>query len=310
MRVLLLLLFVSTAAQAQSTHALIITGLAGEPRIENEMQRDAAALRDAVTKRFGGTARVLASTTAPRSDRAGIQQAFAALARTTAAGDRVLVVLIGHASAEGGEARFNIAGPDVTAAELAGMLPPLRDRSVAVVVATTSSGAFVPALSAPGRVVITATRSGGENEEVAFTRYFARALSEDGADSNKDGGVSLAEAFEYARSEVARYYEQNKRLATEHALLDDNGDGKGSLNLEGTDGPRARLFVLRAGGTAVASDTVRALLARRAALEAEIAALRERKSGMAESAYNTQLETLLVQLARVNQAIRAAEGRK
>src|SRR5687768_232544 len=221
MRALLLLLFVSTAAHAQNTQALIITGLVGEPRIGTEMQRDASALRDAVTRRFGGTARVLTSTTTPRSDRAGLQQAFVALAKTSALGDRVLVVLIGHASAEGGEARFNIAGPDVTASEIAGMLSPLRDRSVAVVIATTASGAFVPALSAPGRIVITATRSGGENEEVAFTRFFARALNEDGADSNKDGGVSLAEAFDYARSEVARYYEQNKRLATEHALLDD-----------------------------------------------------------------------------------------
>ena len=310
MKALLLLLFFSTAAHAQNTHALIITGLAGEPRIGTEMQRDAAALRDAITKRFGGTARVLATTTTPRSDRAGIQQAFAALAKAAAPGDRVLVVLIGHASAEGGDARFNIAGPDVTAAEIASMLSPLRDRSMAVVVATAASGAFVPALSAPGRIVITATRSGRENEEVAFTRHFARALSEDGADSNKDGGVSLAEAFDYARSEVARYYEQNKRLATEHALLDDNGDGKGSLNLDGTDGTRAKLFVLRAGGSVAASDTVRALQARRAALETRIAELKERKASMAEAAYNTQLEALLVQLARVNQAMRAAEGPK
>jgi hypothetical protein len=310
MRVLFLLLFLSTATHAQSTQALIITGLAGEPAIENEMQRDAAALRDAITRRFGGTARVLTSSSSPRSDRAGLQQALAALAKTTAAGDRVLVVLIGHASAEGGEARFNIAGPDVTASELAGMLPASRDRNVAVVVATTSSGAFVPALSGSGRVIITATRSGAENEEVAFTRFFARALSEDGADSNKDGGVSLAEAFDYARSEVTRYYEQNKRLATEHALLDDNGDGKGSLNLDGADGTRAKLFVLRSGSSMIASDTVRALQARRAALETQIAGLKERKSSMAESAYDTQLEALLVQLARVNQAMRAAEGRK
>jgi hypothetical protein len=310
MRALLFLLFFSTAAHAQNTYALIITGLAGEPRIESEMQRDATALRDAITKRFGGTARVLTSTSSPRSDRAGLQQAFAALAKATAPGDRVLVVLIGHASAEGGEARFNVAGPDVTASELAGMLPAMHDRNVAVVVATTSSGAFVEAMSATGRVVITATRAGRENEEVAFTRYFARALSEDVADSNKDGGISLAEAFNYARSEVARYYEQNKRLATEHALLDDNGDGKGSLNLDGADGTRAKLFVLRAGGAVIASDTVRALQARRAALETQIAALRERKASMAEATYNTQLEALLVQLARVNQAMRAAEGRK
>jgi hypothetical protein len=309
MRVLLLLLFMSTAAQAQNTHALIVTGLSGEPRIAVDFQRDGLAMQNAVTKRFGGRAVLLSATTTPRSDRPGLQQAFANLAKTSAAGDRILIVLVGHASAEGGEARFNIPGPDVTASEIAKMLDGLRDRNLAIVLATTSSGAFVPALSAPGRVVVTATRSAGENEEVVFPRHFARALSEEVSDLDKDGGVSVAEAFEYARREVTRYYETEKRLPTEHALLDDNGDGKGSLDTTGADGERARLFILRASSGVVASDTVRVLQARRTALEGQIANLKDRKTSMPAATYENELEALLLQLARVSQAMRAAEGK-
>ena len=310
MKILLMLLLLSGAAHAQSTHALIVTGLAGEPRIAQDLQRDGVALRDAVAKRFGGTAVLLSATSTPRSDRAAIQQAFAGLATSSAQGDRILVVLMGHASAEGEDPRFNIPGPDITAADLAKALNGLSNRSVAVVMATTSSGAFLPALSEPGRIVITATRSGRENEEVVFPRFFANALANDGADTNKDGGVSLAEAFDFARRETTRFYEQAKRLPTEHALLEDNGDGKGSLDIaQGEDGAAARRFVLKAGGSSVTTAAPPAD-ARRTALEKQIADLRARKATMEAAAYDAELESLLLQLARLNREIRAAEEKQ
>ena len=298
-------------ASAQSTHALIITGVSGEPRLAQQFARAAALMRDAVTRRFGGRATVLAESTTPRSDKAGVTQAFNQLVSSAKPGDDVLIVLVGHGSAQSGEARFNIPGPDITAAELAQMIAPLKGRSVAVVVATSASGAFVPALSAQGRTVITATRSSSENEETVFAGYFARALSEDVADVNKDDAVSVLEAFEYAKREVARFYQQNSRLATEHALLDDNGDGKGSLEVSADgDGARARGFLLRAASSKAADPGVRSLLAEREALQQQIDALKARKSTMSAAAYDAELEKLLVELARKSQAIRAAGGKQ
>lgn len=309
MRALLFVLLFSSAAPAQSTHALIVTGLAGEPKLAESYAQDGAALRDAIT-RMGGTATLLSESSTPRSDRTGLQQAFARLTQSSERGDRILIVLIGHGGTDGLEARFNIPGPDVTASDLAHLLEPLAGREVAVVVATSSSGAFVSSISAPGRVIVTATRSATENEEVTFPHYFARAFSSDGADTDKDGGISIAEAFEYARREVARFYEQSKRMATEHALLDDNGDGKGSLTLDANDGARARLFVLRAASPVVMSDSVRVLLAQRADLERQVADLKAHKSTMAADAYDAALEKLLLQLARIGQAVRASEGKQ
>jgi len=298
-------------ATAQATHALIITGVSGEPRLAQQFARDAGMIRDAITRRFGGRATLLAESGTPRSDKAGMVQAFAQLSASTSAGDHVLIVLIGHGSAQGSEARFNIPGPDVTASDLAQLLAPLKDRNLALVIATSASGAFVPALSGPGRTVISATRSGAENEETVFAQHFARALSEDVADVNKDGAVALSEAFDYARREVARFYQQHNRLATEHALLDDNGDGKGSLELSGGgDGARARSFVLRAASAKAADPAVRSLVAERAAIQQKIDALKARKASMSATAYDAELEQLLVDLAEKSQAIRAAEGKQ
>lgn len=276
--VLALALACAAPVQAQTTRALIVAGVGGEPRLSQQFQQDGTALRTALVQRFGAQAALLTESSAPRSDKAGITAAFSRLAADTRAGDRILIVLIGHGSAQNGSVRFNIPGPDVTAEELAQLMAPLRGRDVAVVVATSAGGAFRAALAAPGRVVATATRSGAENEEVVFARFFARALSEDVADTDKDGGVSIVEAFEYAKREVARFYQSQNRLATEHAVLGDTA--------------AAARFVLRAGSSAAASSEA-------AAIQRRIDALRARKSSMSETAYEAELEKLLLELARL-----------
>jgi hypothetical protein len=298
----------ASVVAAQTTHALVVSGVAGEPRLAQQFQRDGAAIRDAVVRRFGGQAGFLSESSTPRSDKAGITRALQTLTAQTKPGDRVLIVLIGHGSAQSAEARFNIPGPDLTAAELARLLEPLKARDIAIVIATSASGAFVPALSAPGRTIVSATRSGSENEEIVFPQYFAQALSEDVADADKDGGVSLVEAFDYAKREVGRFYQQHNRLATEHALLDDNGDGKGSLALEaGGDGQLAKRFVLRAVSSKGASPELRALYEQRDSIQRRIDDLKARKSSLTQAAYDTEMEKLLLELARKSQEIRAVE---
>jgi hypothetical protein len=289
---LLLSLLFAFPINAQTTRALIVSGVSGEPRLAQQFQRDATVLRDALTKRFGANTVVLTESSAPRSDKAGITAALQTLASSTKPGEQVLLVLIGHASAQGGEARFNIPGPDITAAELAIALEPLKGRNVAVVVGTSSSGAFLAPLQSAARWVVTATKSGAQNEEVVFAGHFAKALSEDVADINKDGGVSLSEAFEYTKQEVARFYQQNKRIATEQATLTGTGP-------EG--------FILRAASSKASDPAVAKLYAEREAIDKQLTALRARKSEMQAAAYESELEKLLVQLALKDRQIRAAE---
>jgi hypothetical protein len=279
-------------ASAQSTRALVVTGVSGEPRLAQQFERDAAALRDALSKRFGATVTVLTEGSSPRSDKAGITGALQALAGNTRAGDQVLIVLIGHGSAQSGEARFNVPGPDITADEIARALEQLDKRNVAVVVATSSSGAFISPLNGAGRVIVTATKSGGQNEEVVFAEHFAKALREDVADVNKDGAVTLAEAFEYTKREVARFYQQGNRIATEQATL---------------SGAGAESFVLRSPRRKAADPLVQRLYAERSILEQRITAHKARKTSMRADIYEAELEKMLVQLAQVERQIRNAE---
>ena len=280
-----------SAANGQSTRALIISGVSGEPRLAQQFERDVTSMRNALNARFGANAVMLTESSTPKSDKAGITHALQTLASSSQPGDQVLVVLVGHGSAQGGEVRFNIPGPDMTASELATALNALDKRNVAVVVATSSSGAFIKPLASAGRTVITATKSGGQNEEVVFATHFAKALSDDVADINKDGAVSLAEAFEYSKTEVARFYQQNNRIATESAVLTGTADG----------------FVLRKPGAKAADPAVQKLYAERTGVEQKIAAHRAKKSSMQAEQYEAELEKLLLQLATIQRQIRAAE---
>jgi hypothetical protein len=157
-------------------------------------------------------------------------------------------------------------------------------------------------------VIVTATKSGFERNATPFADHFVRGLVMGDADSDKDGRISVAEAFVFARREVARQYETDRRLLTEHAQLDDNGDGKGSADLDGGDGSLAKAVSFTLRPSAVATDPAAAgLLAERRRLETAVAELRQRKSAMDSTAYERELERLLLSLAETNQALRALE---
>jgi hypothetical protein len=229
------------------------------------------------------------------------------------------VVLIGHGTYDGQVAKFNLRGPDLSAAELKAWLEPFR-RPLAVINTASSSGPFLNALSTTGRVVITATKSGFEQNFARFGHYFSEAIGDPRADLDKDDQISLLEAYLSASRQVAEFYEQEGRLATEHALLDDNADGLGTpadwfrgvralkKAEEGAspDGLRAHQLHL------IPSDRERQMpaemRARRDALELNLAQLRDTKSAMTEEAYYRELEGLLVALARLYEASEARVG--
>jgi hypothetical protein len=306
------------------TRLVVISGLAGEPKYVESFHAWSGSLVDAARKRYAMSDSSIIwlaedpakapGRIAGKSTKENIERMLGGLATRMRAGEQLVVVLVGHGSMQGESPRLTLPGPDLTAADLSRLLAQHGSRRVAVVVAASSSGDFVPALSAPGRVVITATKSGFERNESIFGEHFVAALTGDGADADKDGRVSLLEAFTYATREVRRVYEQENRLLTEHALLDDNGDRSGSAEPGGRagDGGVARAFFLTGGVVAAAASRdprAAALRKQKEELESKVEALKARKETLDAKAYETELERLLVELAATTRSLRALEGR-
>lgn len=316
--------FVSPCA-AQDTRLLVVVGLGGDQEHRERFHGWATELIEAARTRYGvpeANIRYLGED--PEADPALIQgrstaENVQAAIREIAAGstpdDAVVIVLIGHGSARGSEARFNLPGPDLGPAELALLLDQLPTSRIAVVNTTASSGGFLPALAGEGRVIIAATRGPREQNETLFGGYFVQAFDGEDADLDKDGRVSLLEAFQYAAREVQRHYDDEGLLLTEHAVLDDDGDGVGSSEPappEGEGRVAATLFLAPArprGADAVAATPeLEALYRRRDSLEVRVQELRAVRESLDPSEYDRRLEDLLVELGLTTREIRALEG--
>ncbi len=219
------------------------------------------------------------------------------------------LVLIGHGSFDGKEARFNLRGPDVSATDLALWLQPFR-RPLVLIDTSSSSAPFLNKLSASNRVVITATRSGHEQNFTRFGQSLAEAITDPKSDLDKDGAVSLLEAFLAASRQTAAFYKTEGRLANEHALLDDNGDGLGTpadwfIGLRAVKKPKEtaavdglfaqQLHLIRSDSE---QSFTAAQTARRDALERTVLLYREKKNQLPEDEYYRELEKLLLELAR------------
>lgn len=318
---LLLALVSLTQAAAPRTDLLVVSGLAGEARFQRTFLETGRQIVEAAESRLGIAAahvRWLAEDPAAdarisgRSRKAMIVAILDSMAREGDHGSRVLIVLLGHGSQTAGDARINLPGPDLSATEFAALLSPLGERQVVVVNATSASGDWARALAGPHRVILTATRSGVERDETVFGRFFAAALSSDDADTDKDGRLSVLEAFEYARREVARTYERDQRLRTEHALLEADGDGVGEMEPVATkgDGAVAATVFLDAGSARAVPPALAGLAATKDSLEREVIRLRGRKAQLAPDEYDRRLEALLLELARVTRELKQQEGRQ
>jgi hypothetical protein len=295
----------ATPAFAQQTHILVITGVPGDEEHAKKFQQwattfiDAAKTRDAVAE---SNITLLADK---QTTKANIEKAFADLGTKAKPTDAVIVLLLGHGSFNGTTAAFNHFGPDLTVDEWSKLLAKLPSQHVAFIDTTSSSGAFLPAIGAPGRVVITATKTGGERNETQFPEFFVAAYSDPSADRDRNGHVSIAEAFEYAKAKVLQAFQQKGLLLTEHAVMDEGG---------GT-GLAAQVFLGtgRAEGTLavdLADPAMKKLADEKDAIDQQIAALRLKKNSMDEAQYDAQLEKLLTELALKTKAIRDLQARK
>ena len=310
----------ASAASAQNAHVAVIVGIPGDPEYRELYGKWAAALVDAATGPFGlPRQQVQYLTDRPdddsaratgRSTREGVLEAFGKL---SAAGvdDLVLVVLIGHGTFDGKVAKFNLPGPDMTAADFDPLLNRLASRRIVFVNTSSASGPFIEVLGGPGRTIVTATRTGREQFATIFGGYFVDALTSEVADADKNGRVSVLEAFEYARREVEVAYKRQGILLTEHALLDDAGDrkGKGEPAADTKQGRVAGLLTLGSlgGAAAVPEDpALRALHEERRALERRVESLRLMKDGMDPQRYARDLEEALTALALKSRQLREA----
>lgn len=308
-----LLLSLSVPALARQNHLLIVSGLGGTADYDRQFNSQAGRLAKAALE-AGIAARHIVTLSAspddgrPRADKDSILAAIARVAADAGREDRIFLVLFGHGNPRGDGAVFNLPGPDLSDQELAAALEVFEQRQVTIVNTASSSGPFVKRLSGDNRVVITATASGREYQATLFGEYFVAAFESAGADHDKDERISMLEAFEFARREVRRSYESEKRLLIEHALLDDNGDGDGSLQpgeFE-PDGALAHRTYLQQPLSAAAglSAELLAMQERKHALELSISELKRQRDSLQREAYYEQLESLLVELALLNRDLR------
>ena len=316
----LLLLPAGLGAQTQ---VLVISGLGGDPQYKraftDQASRMAGALRDRAKLPvqdvvwLGEDSANASPNYGGISTKVNVERVLRTFLSRARPGGQLVLLLIGHGAGEGTESRISIPGPDITAAEFAKLLAPFASQRVAFVDLTSASGDMVEVLSAPNRVVITATKTALERNESQFSRFFVEAFTKDGADTDKDGRVSLLEAFRYAAAETKRFYDTATKMMTEHAQLDDNGDKVGTAEPTGKsgDGVLARRFFLDAGAASLAGNDPRLgpLYAERFAIEERLDALRAGKASMGAEAYDDELEKVLVALARKAREIRLIEGR-
>lgn len=303
--------------------AIIIAGVGGEPQYSEKFTTQALSLHDALTERLGFdekhvfllSEKAVAGpenglrTPARRATADDVRKSFEEVKAASSAEALVLVVLIGHGSFDSQQAKFNLLGPDLTAKDYASALGTLGPRRVVFVNTASSSGEFVKPLSGENRIIITATRSGNEQNITVFAEHFIAALNNPAADTDKNSRVSVLEAFEYATRLTGDWYKANDRLASEHALIDDNGDGTGHEGAKEGDGTLAKTTYLDSNNVGQAGDDreLARLLGERQRLEESIEKLKARKGEMKADEYDAELERLLVELATLNQTIKARQ---
>jgi len=290
---------------AQQTHLLVITGVPGDEEHEKKFQTWAASFIEAAKKKDATPDANITLLTDKQATKAGVEKAFADLAARIKPADAVCVLLLGHGSFNGTQAAFNLPGPDLTVDEWSKLLARLPAQRVAFVNTTSSSGAFLPAIAGPGRVIITATKTGGERNETQFPEFFVAAFNDPSADRDRNGHVSLAEAFEFAKAKVVQAFQQKGLLLTEHAVMEDGGEGRlASALFLGTGRADGALAI------DLTDPAMKKLADEKEAIEQRIAGLRLKKSSMDEAQYEAQLERLLTDLAVTTKAIRDLQAQK
>ncbi|MDA7979311.1 MAG: hypothetical protein MPJ50_11155 [Pirellulales bacterium] len=310
-----------SAAEDDRSCVIVVVGAAAVEEYEDTFEswadrwQTAASEADARFIRIGGSKPQSSSegTVLVETDREHLRRA---IVQYSSAETPLWIVLIGHGTFDGQTAKFNLVGPDFTPQQLGEWLDDVT-RPVAIVNCASASGPFVNELSAAERVIVTATRNGHELNYARFGDYISAAMNDASADLDKDDQVSLLEAYLTASKRVAEFYQTESRLATEHALLDDNGDSLGTpadwfRGVRATrrardgaalDGARAHQFhLIQSQSERAISPSIRT---KRDRIELDIAKLRDQKETLSEDSYYAQLEALMLKLAEIYKSLDA-----
>lgn len=292
-RALMLTLALAAISPARAElRVFVVSGLGGEAEYAHRFEQQARAIADAAIK-SGAPEQNVVLLTGDGVRRDTFQRELSAFVAKVGKDDQAVVVLIGHGSYDGSEYRFNIPGPDITGREIAAQLDKLAASQQLVVNATSSSGAVAESWKRPPRIVITATKSGGERNATRFAQYWVEALGSSEADRDKNETVTAAEAYEFAARKVTDTFKADAALATEHSRME--------------GGAPARFIVARWGETASLPDdaALAALMQEQSGIEARIDQLKIRKPSLPPDQYYDELEKVLLTLAHLDRRIDA-----
>jgi hypothetical protein len=288
------------------TYYVTVAGLGGEPDYDQEF----TSLANDLDKLFKSSATDVHvyTLTGTNATRAQMTDVLGKVASEAKPDDDFVLTLIGHGTFDGFEYKFNLVGPDITAADLAALCDRIVAKRQLIVNTTSASGGSVAALEKRGRCVIAATKSGTEKNATVFARYWVDALRDPEADTDKNEAISALEAFQYATKKTAEFYDSQKRLATEHAVFEDMGQHEAVREPapEGGEGLLLANFTLVRLGSAQKAyndPAKRALLAQKEELERRIDTLKYQKAAMSADDYKAQLTAALLELARVQQEL-------
>ncbi len=303
------LLLASCAAAAFPTHALaeerfavIVSGVSGSEKFAETQKGWVASLESTLTKQFGfASDRVTvlseSGTGANAATRENVTRTLAALKPKLTADDTLVVVLVGHGTFDGTAAKFNLVGPDMSSTEWKASLDGNPAR-VVFVNTTSSSFQFVPALAGKNRIIIAATDSAAQKYATVFPQFFIESLEQVAkADNDKNGRLSVWEAFTYAGQAVKQAFDQKGTLVTERSIIED-----------GTNGVLAKTTFLDPPPAATAANAATAdLEKRRITVEAQLEQLKARKGQMPAGQYEEEFERLAIELAKISAQIRSGK---
>ena len=289
-----------------SSRYVTVAGLGGEPDYELRFKNQAEEIEKLI--RSADPEANITTLIGEKATKAALKQALARAASETKPDDEFTLTLIGHGTHDGVDYKINLSGPDITAAELAAELDRIPARRQLVVNMTSASGGGLAQLQKPGRVLIAATRSGTERNATIFARYWVEALRDPAADADKNQAITALEAYRYADQKTVQFYESEKRLATEHAVLDDTGEGeavRAPSTANGKGQLAGRFPIVRLGEAQRAAQTPEkaALYKKKEEIEVSIDKLKYQKAAMPADEYRRKMQSLLLELARLQEEI-------
>ena len=282
------------AAQAQAaTQVLVIAGLGGEAQYEERFTQWSQTMAGAAVTATGNKDSVV-RLAGEGATREAITRELTRIARAVGPGDQFMLLVVGHGSFDGNDYRLNLPGPDMTGTELLTLIDRIPAGVPQLIVnGTSTSGAIADKWARANRVVITATRSGGERNAARFGGFWAEAMTNEAADRDKDGAVTAQEAYDYAVRRVADSFKADAALLTEHAKLTGSDPG--------------RFVVARLGAAALFASDAELIALRRQqnGIEGRLAELKPLKADLPREEYYNRIEPVLLELAKLGEKVDA-----